>query len=362
MHLEQRLRQFAQLAAIAVVIFGCYQILSPFIPAILFAAVVCLSTWPLYVRLRGAMRGNSTLAALVMVLLLIVLVIGPSALLAFSLTDNVATVVDAAKALLNNGLGPSPTWLKEIPVIGTQLDAFWQGLAAGREEAVALFKRLLEPAKDFLLVSGKAVAEGLLQMMLAIFIGFFFFRDGDFLVQTLQIGLEKLAGNLGSELLTTIHGTVAGVVNGLFGTALAQALAAWAGFLIAGVPGAFLLSVGTFFLSVVPIGPPMIWIGVSLWLFNQGSIGWAIFMALWGFFVISSIDNIIKPYIISRGSGLPLLLIVLGVFGGVVAYGFVGIFIGPPLLAVGLTLLRLWTAVPPSTETGVPVTERLTED
>ena len=344
--MEQRLRQLAQLAAVAIVIVGCYLILLPFIPAILFAVVVCISTWPLYVRLRRALRGKSTLAALLMVLLLIVLVIGPSALLAFSLTDNVAAIIEAVKRLLNHGPIQSPAWLKEIPIIGAQLDVYWQGIAAGREETVMLFKRLLEPGKDFLLISGKAIWQSLLQMTFAVFIGFFLFRDGDALVQTLRTGLEKLAGSVGAELLATIHGTVASVVHGIFGTALAQALVAWIGFLIADVPGAFLLGAATFFLSVVPVGPPLIWGGATFWLVNQGSIGWAIFMALWGFFAISSIDNFVKPYLISLGSGLPLLPIVLGVFGGIVAFGFIGIFIGPPLLAVGLTLVRLWTALP----------------
>jgi len=350
MPMEQRLRQFVQLAAIAVVIVGCYKVLLPFIPAVLFAVVVCMSTWPLYVRLRRALRGKSTLAALAMVLLLLVLVIGPSALLALSLTDNVTTIVDAAKTLLNRGPIKSPAWLKDIPIVGAQLDGYWQALAAGGEEAMALFERLLEPAKDFLLAAGKAVGQSLLQMTFAVFIGFFFFRDGDVLVQTLRIGLEKLAGSIGAQLLATIQDTVAGVVYGIFGTAAAQALVAWIGFLIAGLPGASVLGAATFFLSMVPIGPPLIWGGAAIWLGSHGSIGWAIFMVLWGILAISSIDNFVKPYLISRGSGLPLLLIVLGLFGGIVAFGFIGIFIGPPLLAVGLILVRLWTE-PPLAET-----------
>lgn len=206
-----------------------------------------------------------------------------------------------------------------------------------------------------LLISGKALAHSLLQMILAVFIGFFFFRDGDVLVDALRTGLEKIAGTISTELLETIRGTVAGVVQGIFGTALAQALVATLGFFIAGVPGAFLLGVATFFSTVIPIGPPLIWGGASYWLYTQGSVGWAIFLALWGIFVVSTIDNLIKPYLISLGSGLPMLLIVLGVFGGIVSFGFIGIFIGPPLLAVGLVLIRLWTALPVESESsGTP--------
>jgi len=134
------------------------------------------------------------------------------------------------------------------------------------------------------------------------------------------------------------------VVQGIFGAALAQALVAWIGFRIAGVPGAFLLAAATFFLSLMPIGPPLVWGGATVWLLYQGSWGWAVFMFLWGLLAISTIDNVVKPYLISRGSSLPFLLIVMGVFGGVYAFGFIGIFIGPPILALGLTMVSLWTS------------------
>lgn len=352
---EETLRRFAQLAALAIVVAGCFLVLRPFIAAILLALVVCISTWPLYERLRALLRGRSTLAALVMVLLLLLLVIAPSALLASRLTDNVAGMVETARAWLDRGPIQAPSWLKDIPIVGAPLVDYWQALAGGREETATLFHQLLEPARDFLLFAGKAIGRSLLQMTFAVFIGFFIFRDGDAWARTLQIGLKRLAGPVGAEMLTTIRTTVAGVVNGIFGTALAQALVAWIGFQIAGVPGAFLLGVVTFFLSLVPVGPPLVWGGATIWLFQQGAIGWAIFLALWGLLVVSSIDNFIKPYLISRGSHLPLLPIVLGVFGGVAAFGFIGIFIGPPLLALGLTLVRLWTTAPArAPETGEP--------
>ncbi len=344
MAVEQGILQFARLAAIAIVAVSCYEVLHPFIPAILFAVVVCTSTWPLYLRLRRALRERSRLAALLMVLLLLVLVIGPSALLAVSLVDNVSAIVDATRTFLNRGPIQAPAWLMQIPLIGERLNDYWQGLASGGEETVALFKQLLEPTRNFLLRAGNAIAQSLLQMLFAVFIGYFFYRDGEALIQTLRNGLTRLAGGLGEELLGTIHASVAGVVHGIFGAALAQGVVATIGFLIAGVPGALLLGSITFFLSLVPIGPPLLWGGATVWLAYQGSYGWAIFMALWGVFVISSIDNLVKPYLISRGSSMSLLLVTLGVFGGIVTFGFIGLFIGPPILAVGLTLVRLWTA------------------
>ena len=115
------------------------------------------------------------------------------------------------------------------------------------------------------------------------------------------------------------------------------------GFVIAGVPGAGVLALLTFFLSVVPVGPPLVWLPAALWLFNQGSTGWGIFMLIWGVGV-SSVDNVVKPWIISQGSAMPFLLIFFGVIGGALAFGFIGVFIGPTLLAVGYRLVAEWSA------------------
>jgi len=116
------------------------------------------------------------------------------------------------------------------------------------------------------------------------------------------------------------------------------------GFLIAGVPVPMLLAAATFFLSMIPIGPPLVWGGAALWLYDQGATGWAVFMVAWGLFAISSVDNFLKPMLISRSASLPILLIALGVFGGAIAFGFVGIFLGPVLLAVALALTEGFSA------------------
>ena len=342
--MQQQLYRYAQIAALVVVVVGCYLVLHPFIPAILFAAVVCSASWPLYAWLRRKLWGNSTLAALVMSALLVVLVFAPSLLMAASLSDNVIAFADTIKSTLEYGPGTPPDWLARVPLLGDYATEYWQQLASSGESLAAQVKGLMEPARSFLMSTGKAVGQGLLQLVVATFIGFFFFRDGDVLMAAVRKVLDRLAGDLSTDLLATIQNTVAGVVHGIFGTALAQSVVAIIGFLIAGVPGAVLLGVGTFFLSLIPIGPPLIWGGATLWLIAGGQTGWAIFMFLYGLLFISTIDNLVKPYLISRASNLPLLLIVLGVFGGVIAFGFIGVFIGPPMLAVGLTLIQLWIA------------------
>lgn len=346
-----------QLAAVVIIVVGCYLVLAPFIPALLFAAVACSSSWPLYRRARVMLGGRSTSAATLVTLMLVVLVIGPTAVLATSLADNVTAGVDAVRGLLEAGPLMPPDWVKEIPLIGVAIDNYWREVLGNREEFVGLLKSLIEPARAIVVGAGKAIGASLLQLVIAAFVAFFFYRDGDRIVRAIRQLLRKLAGELGDELLATIDNTVTGVVNGLFGTALAQALVAMIGFVIAGVPGVVLLGAATFFLSLIPGGPPLAWGGAALWLFYEGSIGWAVFMLIYGLIVISSIDNFVKPYLISRSSSLPILLIVFGVFGGIVAFGFIGVFIGPPMLAVGLTLVQLWISQP-ERETPSQATER----
>jgi predicted PurR-regulated permease PerM len=156
-------------------------------------------------------------------------------------------------------------------------------------------------------------------------------------------GIERIGGERGKHLLRVAGSTVRGVVYGILGTALVQALMAGLGFFIAGVPAGALLALLTFFLSVVPVGPPLVWLPASLYLFQQGRTGWGVFMLIWGV-GISTVDNFVKPWLISQGSEMPFILILFGVLGGALMFGFIGVFLGPTLLAVGHRLVKEWLA------------------
>jgi len=341
---EKRFEIYAQLAAVIILVAGCFLVLRPFMTAMLFAAVVCISTWPMYLLLLRKLKNRQNLAALTMTLSLILVVILPLALVAYNLADNVTALYNAVRQSMDAGPPEPPAWLTGLPLLGGPIGEYWHDIATSQEEMLALAKRLLEPARNFLLASGILLGHGVMEMSLAAFVSFFFYRDGEALIRSIGVGMDRLAGIHAANVLAIINSTVRGVTYGLLGTALAQGFVATIGFAIAGVPAVMLLGAATFVLSLVPIGPPLIWGGAAFWLFQQGETGWGIFMLLWGFFLISSVDNIIKPLLISRGSSLPFLLVLLGVMGGVLAFGFVGIFIGPTLLAVGFSLGRKWTA------------------
>lgn len=335
--------RLSRIALVTLLALGCFLILQPFIAAILFAAIVCVTTWPLYAWLLKRLGDRPVLTAILMTLLLMLVVLLPMFFLAAGLTDAVPPLAEKLRSLFDHAAVP-PEWLHRIPFFGEQLDAYWRGLTESRAEFKKLLAQFYDPARKLLFKIVALTGEGLLQLLLVLFIAFFFYRDGAALAERLRSGSRVLAGALGEQMLSLARGTVMGVMIGIVGTAATQALVALIGFLIAGVPGAMLLAAAIFFLSMIPVGPPLIWGGAAFWLYDQGQTGWAIFMVVWGLAVISSVDNFVRPLLISQAASLPILLIALGVFGGVLAFGFIGIFLGPVLLALGLVLAEKWTA------------------
>lgn len=340
-----RFEQYARIAGVAFLAIGCFLVIRPFLAALLFAAVLVLSTWPAFKWLRERLGGRNAAAALVFVLAMLLAIALPVALAAHSLITHSAQAIDLVRGFIDRGPFQLPAWLTGLPVIGASIDEYWARLVGSRDEIIALGRRLAEPAKNLLFAAGSAAGEGLLQILLAIFVAFFFYRDGEDVARMVRTGMTRLAGTeQGISVVATTQNAIKGVVYGLIGTALAQAAVALVGFLVAGVPAAMLLSALTFVLSLIPMGPVLVWGGAAAWLYAQGESGWAAFMVAYGILVISSVDNFIKPILMSKAGGLSMLLVVLGVFGGAVAFGFIGLFVGPALLAVTWSLLNAWLA------------------
>jgi predicted PurR-regulated permease PerM len=342
---KQNGRNYTRIATVSLLAVGCLYVLKPFLPAILFAASVVISSWPLYLMLLARMRGRRTLAALTMTLSLMLLVIIPLALVAYNLADDVARAFEEVRNALEHGELLPPAWVRRIPLVGDPIHTYLGQLVNSRERMLDLAQRMMEPVRHYLLAGGVMLGTGVAQMSLAAFVSFFFYRDGAALLDVIEAIMRRVMGAGADEVSNVVSQTVRGVMYGLLGTALAQALVAALGFAIAGLPAVPLLSVLVFVSSLIPIGPPLVWGPAALWLFSQGSTGWGIFMLVWGLVLISGVDNVVRPMLISRGSSLPFLLTLLGVLGGVFAFGFVGMFIGPTLLAVGYSLVSDWTGI-----------------
>lgn len=336
-------RLLAQILLLAL-LGACLWVLAPFMTALFWAAVLAFASWPVMRMLTRALNGNVSLAAGLLTSAWVLIVAGPLVWLGFNIADNIRASTELIKDLRVTGLPEAPAWLIGLPMVGERLDEIWQTID---QQGAALFvtiKPYMGQVGNWLLARSASIGAGILELALSLVLVFFFYRDGPRLALFAKDLVERLIKDRADYYIDLVAGTVRRVVNGVIGTAAAQAVVALFGFLVAGVPGALLLAAMTFMLSLIPMGPPLVWVPAVAWLFWQQEYGMAIFLLLWGFLVISSVDNFLKPYLISRGGNLPLVVVLMGVFGGLFAFGFMGLFLGPTLLAVAYSLVSDWIA------------------
>ena len=260
---------------------GCLLVLLPFLSSLLWAAVLVVASWPAYARLLKLVGDRHSLAAFLTTLGMILIFLLPFVIISTTLAENVKEMTAAAQKVIQNGPPAPPEWLEKIPAVGHRLTEYWQSLAADTDKLWSQVQRLVEPAGAWLLRGGLTLGGGLIKLALSIFIAFFLFRNGAVTGEWLKALVRHIADERGIHLLKVASNTVRGVVYGILGTALSQAVLAGIGFLIAGVPGAALLALLTFFASIVPVlGTALTWGPAAFWLFHHGSTGWAIFMVI----------------------------------------------------------------------------------
>lgn len=340
--IASRLEHFAQLALVLLLVVGCWRVLAPFFPAILFAMVIAVSTWPVYTRLLRALHGRVFVSSLLASLLAMLVAVGPVVLVLMSLADSAAGFLHFVEDSVARGAPAAPGWLRELPLLGAPLFTWWNDVAADPARLKELLSLLAAPARQAALVSGRALGNAAMQIGLTALLLYFLYREGERLGLRLQEAARRIGGGFAQELIDTARHSVIGVMFGEIGAGFAQATVATIGFLIADVPNPFLLGTLTFVLSMVPIGPPLIWGGAALWLFQQGDAAWGLFMIVYGLLGISTIDNVLKPLLISRANHLPFVLTLMGVVGGVLSFGVMGVFLGPTLLALSIDLAAHW--------------------
>jgi predicted PurR-regulated permease PerM len=329
----------------AVVVLGllCLLVLRPFISAALWAVILCFTTWPVFLRLEELLGGRRTLAALIATLLLAAVIVTPVVILGATLADNISALISASQRLIEEGPPSPPDWVAGIPLVGGHIADYWNYLDQSSAIRLHELARLLPAARMIGVWGGRALAEGIFEIALSLLIAFFFYRDGHAGAAQLHAALHRIAGERGDRLLELAGATIRAVVYGVLGTALLQGVVAAIGFAVAGVPGAVSLGFVTFVLSFLPGGPAVVAAPAAYWLYRQGWPGWAVFMMAWGV-MVGMLDNVVKPLLISRGGSTPMILVMLGVLGGAIAFGVIGMFLGPTLVALGYSLFQQWSA------------------
>jgi len=340
--------RYAAAAVLLLLVLGCYLVVRPFLTAFLWGGIISISTRAIYLRVVGILGGRRGLAASLTAIGLAAVLLVPIAALGLNLAGQWPALNDRITSLMSRGLSGPPPWVAELPLVGRYASNYWHSAAAKPDQLKQDLLPLIKPVKDFIFAFTAGIGRGVLEFSLALLIAGLLYVWGEDLGAALGTIADRLGGESGRRLVQVVESTVRGVFKGVIGTAAVQGILAIFGFWVAGVPNVLILGMATFFLSVIPGGPIVLWLPAALWLYANGHTGWAIFMGIWGAGPVGSSDNLIRPLLIGKGVEMPNALIFLGVIGGILAFGFLGLFIGPTMLAIAYNLLQDWMVHAPS--------------
>lgn len=335
-------RIFFALLFIGVLLGMSFWILKPFLGAALWAVTIVTATWPLMTSIQGRLWGRRSLAVLVMTLILLCILVIPLSLAIGTIVSNADRMADWVKLLTNFEVPHPPASLDKVPFIGSDLVAAWEKVAvAGIQD----FMKRLAPyggnAIRWFITEVGGFGALVLQFLLTVALSAVLFARGEHVASRMKRFGHRLAGPRGEHSIQLAGQAVRGVALGVVVTALAQAIVGGIGLAIARVPFSAILTAVMFMLAIAQVGPLLVLIPSVVWLFWKGSTGWGTFLLIWTI-VVSTMDNFLRPFLIRKGADLPLLLIFAGVVGGLIAFGLIGIFVGPVVLAVAHTLLTAW--------------------
>jgi len=327
---------------IAVLIIAVYVILHPFLPPFIWATTIVITTWPLMLRTQEILGGKRGLAALVMTLGLLLVFVAPLWAALATIADNYRRIDEVAASFRTAAIPPPPSWIQNVPLIGSNLAATWQDLAtAGPEGIITRIKPYSGQAAKWFIDQAGNLGKILAQFLLTVIISAILYTRGEVAAAGIRLFAGRLGGRRGEEIVFLAEKSIRGVAMGVVVTALAQSLLGGIGLAAAGVPAAVALTAVMFLLCLAQLGPGLVLLPAVVWLFWSGHTIAGSLLLVWTAGIVS-LDNILRPMLIKRGADLPLLLVFAGVIGGLIAFGIVGIFIGPVVLAVAFTLLKSW--------------------
>ena len=334
---------------LAVLFFGTlagvtFWILKPFLLALIWATTIVVATWPIMLRFQRLLGGKRLLAVAVMTLALLLVFIVPFSLAVGTIVGNSDQIIGWAKGLAVYTLPAPPGWLGKLPVVGPKINEAWLDFAAAGAEG---WRARLAPHTGAILkwFAEQAGSVGMMfvQFLLTVVIAAVLYAGGETAAGAMRRFALRLAGPQGEEAAILAAKTIRGVALGVVLTALVQSLLGGIGFLVAGVPLPGLLAAVIFILALAQLPPFLVMGPAVFWLYWKGDPVWGTVLLVWAI-LVAGVDNILRPLLIRKGVDLPLLLIFAGVLGGLVAFGIIGLFIGPVVLAVTYKLLESWVA------------------
>jgi len=327
---------------IGVLIVGSLWVLRPFIAPTIWSAMIVVSTWPMLRWFEARLWGRRSLAVVVMSLLIVMLLVVPLMLAIVTIVRHADDIVALVAIVTGYVLSPPPPWVAELPFIGEKAAELWTQAAA--EGSKGLLAQIAPYADDIAKWSvGQAGSLGLVfvQFLLTVVLAAVMYAGAETGASAFLRFGRRLAGSYGEDAVVLGGMAIRGVALGVGVTAVVQAGLGGIGLAIVGVPLAGLLTAVMLLLCIAQLGPSLVMFPAVAWVYWSGDTGWGSFLLVWSLVVVT-MDNFLRPALIKRGADLPLLLIFAGVIGGLLAFGLIGLFVGPVVLAVVYTLLQAW--------------------
>jgi len=318
-----------------------YMVLQNFIVPVVWAGILCYCTWGFYLRITRWCGGRRSLASLLTTLLLAAVLVVPMVGVVMLLETEVSKAWRDVMAALAQPL-QLPDYLRRLPIVGHWLTELSQRLQGEPEALRSTLQSLLNKSSGRITAFAGDVGRNVVKLLITVFSLFFFYRDGDRVAEQVRTVLISLLGVRANDYLDAIGRTVKAVLLSLVLCALAQGGLATLGYWVAGVPAPIVAGVVTLVAALIPFAIVLVWGSVVAWLFATGHTGAALGLLAWCVTAVTWIDNLIRPLVIGGSARIPFLLVVFGVIGGISAFGLVGMFVGPVILAVLLAIWREW--------------------
>ena len=327
---------------ILVLMIGSIWVFLPFVAALLWGTIIVISTYNFMLKLQGLLWNKRGLAVTVMVLIISLIVLVPILMVAGSIISNASQITGWVSTLPELKTKPAPEWLTGIPFLGSQLEAAWIKITAlSDDELMREIYPVMNDIIKWLIAQGGSFGRFLLYFLITAIVCGILYSKGEIAVKGIRLFAIRLAGQRGDEMVTLAGQAIKAVTMGVVITALIQSVLGGIGLAVTGVPRAGLLTAVMFILGLTQIGALPVLVPAVIWKYSTGDPVWGTVLLVWTLIAGLS-DNVIRPFLIKRGADLPILLIFAGVIGGLIAFGIIGLFIGPVILAVTYTLIKAW--------------------
>lgn len=329
---------------IGALIVASFFVLRPFLAAIVWATTLVIATWPLMLSAQAGLGGRRWLAVTVMTIGLLLVVLLPLSFAIAAIVARSDRIADLVAAAPNFRLPHPPDWVAGVPLIGARAAERWRHFAeAGISDLAELLRPHVGTMTRWFVGAAGNLGGLFIHLLLTIAVAAILYATGEEAAAWCRRFGRRLARERGDEVVVLAGQAIRSVALGVVVTAAAQTLVASLGLFIVGVPQAALLTAVVLLLCIAQLGPGLVVIPATIWLFATGATGAGIVMAIFSLAAIV-LDNFLRPVLIRRGADLPLLLILAGVIGGMLSFGLLGLFLGPVILAVTYTLLQHWIA------------------